>query len=419
MRRRSGFTLVELLVAAALIIFMMAVLAQAFQAATQAFRDLKAAGDLAEKLRAVAGQLRADLAADHFEGKKRLSDPTFWSDGPPRQGFFRVYHSSPPVAAGQPGLCLLEGADLDGLRSYRSADHMLHLTVKQRGNDPGRFFAAKVPADSPLLTGVFGPPEARFQEGGAYRYQWAEVAYFLRPSVNDLGLQDTANGTPLYTLYRRHRAAVLESALVPDVPASRITEYLEVSCGIDPANPSRLAFYNPADLTAPARRFGMTPEGLPAAAVPGYGRCYPTLAEQTGDADLRGSDVALTDVVSFDVRLLLASGPGGYAGPADSINPFVDLYDPSLASFDNGNPVLFGPAGPRAFDTWSAAASTVPALDYSAWDAPGTAKSIPMWNAKARARAGKGPVVRAVQITLRVWDIKTSITRQVTVAQGM
>ncbi len=418
MRRRRGFTLVEMLVAAALVVFMMAVLAQAFQAAAQAFRDLKAAGDLAEKLRAVAGQLRADLAADHFEGKRRLSDPAFWSDGPPKQGFFRLYQGSRPVAAGRPGLCVLEGADLDGLLSYRSADHALHFTVKQRGNDEGRFFTAKVPADSPLLAGVLGPPAARFQEGGAYRYQWAEVAYFLRPSVNDLGLQDTANGTPLYTLYRRQRAAVLEGALVtPAVPAARLGEYLEISCGIDPADPTRPAFHNPADLTAPARRFGMTPEGLPAVDAPGYGRSYPTLAEQTGDTDLRGADVALTDVASFDVRVLLAAGPGGYAGAPDPLNPFIDLYNPSLDLFDNANPVLWGRDGPRVLDTWSSAASTVPALDYSAWDAPGTAKSIPMWNRSARGP--KGPVVKGLQVTIRVWDVKTSLTRQVTLAQGM
>src|SRR5260370_4886975 len=88
---RGAFTLVELLVAAALIVFMMAVLSHALVSATKSFRDLKAAGDLTERLRSVSGQLRSDLSADHFEGKKRLSDPTFWDNGPPRQGFFRVY----------------------------------------------------------------------------------------------------------------------------------------------------------------------------------------------------------------------------------------------------------------------------------------------------------------------------------------
>lgn len=418
MSRRTGFTLVELLVAAALIIFMMAVLTQAFQAATHVFRDLKAAGDLAERLRAVATQLRSDLSADHFEGKKRLSDTNFWDNGPPPQGFFRVYQGSRPVVAPARGLCVLEGVDLDGLRSYRSVDHQLHFTVRQRGNDAGRFFAARIPLGSPLATAIFGPPEARFQEGGAYRYQWAEVAYFLRPSLNDLGLQDTANGTPLYSLYRRHRLAVLDNGLIPAQPASRAAEYLEVSCGPDAANPQQLYFNNAVDLTVPERRFGMA-GGLPSVVIPNYGRSYPVLEEQTSDADLRGADLALTDVVSFDVRLLVAKGPGGYAGPIDPVNPFVDLFDPSLAGYDHGNAAMFAVNGPRVLDTWSSAACSVAAQDYGAWNKPGHAKSIPTWNVKAASEALKGPVVQAIQITLRVWDVKTSLTRQVTIVQGL
>ena len=54
MRRRSGFTLVEVLVAMALILFIMTILSAAFVTATQAFTDLKSAGDLAERLRGAA-----------------------------------------------------------------------------------------------------------------------------------------------------------------------------------------------------------------------------------------------------------------------------------------------------------------------------------------------------------------------------
>jgi prepilin-type N-terminal cleavage/methylation domain-containing protein len=412
MQRRNGFTLVELLVAMALIVFIMAVLSQAFVAATQSFRDLKAAGDLAQKLRSVTSQLRRDLAADHFEGKRRLSDPTFWADGPPRQGFFRLYQGSRPGAAG--GLCVLEGADADGLRSYRTADHLLHFTVKLRGNTAGDFFTAGVPDNSPLLTGIFGPVEARYQGGSAYRNQWAEVAYFLRPAA-----PETAAGTPLYTLYRRQRVAVPENSLVtPAQPASAAADYLEVSCGPDLANPATLYFNTPLDLTVPARRFATNVNGLPNTDVPDYGLSYPTLGEQAADGNLRGADVVLTDVVSFDVRLLLLKDPSGYAGPEDVNNPFVDLYDRSVEVYDNGNAALFGRDGPRVFDTWSSYASPVAALDYTAWDTGRGAKSIPMWRASFPANL-RGPVVKAVQITIRVWDVKTSLTRQVTIVQAL
>ncbi len=66
MRRRLGFTLVEVLVSMALILFIMSILAGAFGAASQAVSDLKAAGDLAEKLRGAANVLKRDMEADHF-----------------------------------------------------------------------------------------------------------------------------------------------------------------------------------------------------------------------------------------------------------------------------------------------------------------------------------------------------------------
>ena len=49
--RRQGFTLVELMVSLALIIFLMSILSEAFVNAAQVFRDLKAVGDLAGRLR--------------------------------------------------------------------------------------------------------------------------------------------------------------------------------------------------------------------------------------------------------------------------------------------------------------------------------------------------------------------------------
>jgi type II secretory pathway pseudopilin PulG len=414
-----GFTLVEVLVAAALTLFMMTIMTQAFVAAAQSMRDLKAAGDLAEKLRALATQLRSDLAADHFEGKKRLGDANFWSAGPPAQGFFRIYQGSRPVASGSGALCVHEGTDVDGLWSFRTADHMLHFTAKQRGNNDGRFFSAKVPAGSPLLTGIFGPPEARFQSGSTFRSQWAEVAYFLRPAVNDQGLPDTANGTPLYSLYRRQRLLVPENASIPPQPAARVADYLEVSCNLDQEDPQRMYFNNPVDVTIPARRLGTLPDGRPGTIIAGYGRSYPILAELTSDADLRGADLALTDVVSFDVRVLLATNPRGYPGPSDVQNPFVDLFDPSIDAYNHGNALLFTANGPRVFDTWSSAAATLPALDYSSWSVPGSPKSIPLWKGNAPTDNLKGPILRAIQITIRVWDVKTAMTRQITVVQAL
>src|SRR5207253_1534250 len=96
MRRRTAFTITELLVAMALIVFIMYILAEAFSAGSTAFRNLKAIGDMNEKLRSTGQILRSNLQRDHFEDKRRVSDPDFWKDGPPRAGFLRIYNGSPP-----------------------------------------------------------------------------------------------------------------------------------------------------------------------------------------------------------------------------------------------------------------------------------------------------------------------------------
>src|ERR1700722_11349088 len=76
---RRAFTLVELMVAMALIVFIMSILSAAFAAASKSYRDLKAAGDLAEQLRGVMTLLCRDLAAPHFDlNTKKLSDVDFW-----------------------------------------------------------------------------------------------------------------------------------------------------------------------------------------------------------------------------------------------------------------------------------------------------------------------------------------------------
>src|SRR5262249_47583775 len=141
-RQRRGFTLIELLVAMALTLFVMVILSEAFGTGLTVFRDLKAMGDMEEKLRTASTLLRSDLAADHFEGKRRLSDLNVYSDRP-TQGFARILR----VPAG----VINEGNDADGLPSFRSSTHLLHLAVKRRGSRREDFFAAVVPAGSPLL----------------------------------------------------------------------------------------------------------------------------------------------------------------------------------------------------------------------------------------------------------------------------
>jgi prepilin-type N-terminal cleavage/methylation domain-containing protein len=424
---RRGFTLVELLVAMALIIFIMAIISQAFVASTKTFRDLKAAGDMAERLRTATAVLKRYLLADHFEAKKRLSDPLFWAAGPPQEGFLRVYQGT-PSAGGGTSKNVSEGTDPDANQpSFRVVDAALQFTVKLRGNTRGDFFVAGVPLASPIL--ALGNPDGRYQDSGAvYSSQWAEVAFFLGQAINPTtGTQDTANGTPLYTLYMRQRLAVPDNSaglqtvipLTPPATNPNLWDYCEIS-GIlqTAAGPVNTFVCNtPRDLTQPCRRFAMNPNvnGGAVATTQQYagifnGTGYTTFAQEIPSTSTTvtpqqywGADVLLTDVISFDVRLLPANGPV----PPASNDFFLDVYDLAKnfgAAGASSNP-YYTAAGPMVFDTWSSTQDNL--NDYSGWATAANYNSMPIWN-------GTGPIIKAVQIILRVWESKTEQTRQVT-----
>jgi type II secretory pathway pseudopilin PulG len=443
MRRRNAFTIIELLVAMALVMFIMAILSTAFAQATKTFRNLKAVGDMANKLRTVTTLLQHDLAADHFEGKKRLSNPNFWLNGPPSQGYFRIWQGTPPNVAPN----VIEGADLDTINSYRSVNHMLAFTVKLRGDQMGDFMTAGAAGGGQVLGALtaFGPNEARYQPVvppyTMYNSQWAEVTWFLQPQYQidpSTGIQDpnggqdfTSGGVPLWTLYRSQRLAVPDNNFVPTQPATavNIASFLEMSCWTNTAT-GNLYFNSPMDLTVPARRFGMTPTnpaGLPYTPCI-YGLTYPTLAQQLAQqgavntsTPLYNADVQATDVVSFDVRLLVKGVPGQVAAGDPVIDPFVSLYSVAAANYFNGNPQFNAATGPLVFDTWTSLTDQLSSAyagftnNYSQWNIAGHHASIPMWNSVTQT----GPNILAIQITIRVWDFKTQQTREVTVVQAM
>src|SRR5262249_8329080 len=96
MRRRPGFTLVEMMVSVALVLFIMVILTEAFGKGLESFRQLKALGDMEARLRSAAVTIRRDLSLDHFEAKRRLSDDsaTWNMMGMPREGFIRFSQST-------------------------------------------------------------------------------------------------------------------------------------------------------------------------------------------------------------------------------------------------------------------------------------------------------------------------------------
>src|SRR5437899_379791 len=105
--RRAGFTLVELLVAMALIVLIMSILSEAFVEGLATVRQLKAVGDMQENLRCIV-PMRDDLLQRHFTGTQKLS-VDFSNSVRPEQGFFRIEQLNAHGVAPQ-----LEGSDADG-----------------------------------------------------------------------------------------------------------------------------------------------------------------------------------------------------------------------------------------------------------------------------------------------------------------
>ena len=205
MRRRSGFTLVEVLVSMALILFIMTILGAAFSAATQTVSDLKSAGDLAERLRGAAPTvIHRDLEANHcFDANGnvlRLS--TMWNTNfnptppPPAQGFVRIYEGAAGVS---------EGADVNGLPSHHQTTAALAYTISLTGTRRSDFLSAPVGAGSPPLSDpTLGPPDRRYPDG-AKCLQFAVRRGGLVP-----GAHDRCDG-------RGERG---EAAVQPDAPPS-------------------------------------------------------------------------------------------------------------------------------------------------------------------------------------------------------
>lgn len=303
LKRRTGFTIIELLVAMSLTLFIMVIISTAFVTGLDTFRGLKGIGDMQQRLRTATMRLRRDLQADHFEGKRRLSDPAFTSQGKVRRGFFRIVQPSAPQDVWQ---------DEDGLSTARTTDHVLHFSIKARGDRPQDFLSATVPFGAPYgaaapkpfdagsaakpnpfykETNFFNQPfDAVQQQFGTYTSQWAEVAYFTEKSGSTANPDDPNNtqGTPLFALYRLQRVVVPRNdQLKRVVRINRRNQYAEMSCGFerDPktnAPTGFLKFYSPEDLANGERSFS-----------------YPPLP-----ADRRlGASLLATHVVSFRVQI--------------------------------------------------------------------------------------------------------------------
>jgi prepilin-type N-terminal cleavage/methylation domain-containing protein len=356
MQRRKGFTLVELLVAMALALFIMSILTAAFVTALETFRQLKGLGDLQEGLRTASQRLKADLTANHFEGSRKLSDPSYLITGKPRQGYFYVKHGTTATTTGP--YYVKEGLDLDDtlatghLDSFRAVDHVLAFSVNLRGNRPEDFFQASLPTGSALIGREFTlrfPGEdldqSRFQAANMVSSQWAEIAYFLGPktgTTDDATDASNSKGAPLHSLYRVQRIVVPVDKDINDIIANTAgSDYSQLSWVNDGTN---LDFNTPENLA-----------GNTAGVIGTPNRGWDPNTPATWN---HGASLLLGNVISFQVQV--------------AINPSGDLV------FDDA--AMTG----RVFDT-----------------------------------ATSGYTIYGARITIRVFDPNTGQTRQITVLQDL
>ncbi|HVK14021.1 MAG TPA: hypothetical protein VM597_35085 [Gemmataceae bacterium] len=451
---RPAFTLTEMMVATALCLFLMLVISQAFGAATKTFQTVRTAGQLQERLRGGITVIRRDLASDHFGplhgtlGGPKLSNQQMHLLGwtPPEVGYFEM--GLPGVASGveHKGSSFAEpylspAADGDGLYSTRAVmdvssltQYGLRFTVRVPAGVPGELFSAEFEPSARLLG------DARINEfpdptRPVIYSRWAEVTYFLERLPEGPGPH-----TPVHTLYRRVRLLAPTSGGGIDIPYDNPAAY--------PAFPGKtpssliadrypdvaieefaggFRFLGPADVTDRVRRLRMEPAAR--------------LNRTTGLAERTGSDILMTDVISFEVKatwyhnpiLNVPSIPGDYggtspdpaqlqAGPLGRTHPwlFTDgpFFDVPASSTNRGSYAAW-------FDTWGPVQShyippdnrkvTYVVSDYLDW-----ADLSCVWSPVALHKWLQPPLrvnVRALQIKIRIWDPRAEKARQVTIVQ--
>lgn len=402
---RRAFTLTEMLVAAALTLFVMGLIATAYRAGLDTYTKLRVATGLSERLRTASDVIRNDLAQEHFGGPfvpgfsgPRLSDQRLDRLGwvPPRQGYFMVYQGQNST---------LEGVDNDGL-SHTYADgtakHILAFTSRRPAGPPESLYCAKAP------TAIANHSINPFLSPDRFYSRWAEITYFLEPNGDTI----QPGNTPLYSLRRRERLL----APGPDVTFTMPTNANEVVAQFpnlaliptSPINPTQVTLIGSESIARRDRRFTNISVNSPLPEVRFFGT-------QTSPLDT-GDDILIPDVISFEVKLTWLNDSTTWSSVYSP--PLSEIFIPGLQT---DYPFSILPqttlntslAGQRIFDTYyRASVLELGGLLYGneELDWENRNQMIIPSNKLPPVRIN----VRGVQIKLRVWDYKAKMARQLT-----
>jgi hypothetical protein len=176
-------------------------------------------------------------------------------------------------------------------------------------------------------------------------------------------------------------------------------------------------------VTAPCRRYGVNANisaGTFQSPIP---RMFDQIVQIGGNVNhpLVASDLMLTDVTDFEVKVLWDAPTPPSGPPPPWLSQPPDPTNNPDYPFDRlpvSNNSAFGTD--RVFDTWSQRIPPTAGLDDY-----GSPIGSPLWNAGyGTGTAGPKTIpikvrIRAIQIELRIWDVKSKQSRQITIIQDM
>jgi prepilin-type N-terminal cleavage/methylation domain-containing protein len=367
---RRGFTLIEMLVAMTASMLLLAAVMTIFETLSQAVGNARRLGSLDSQLCTVSTLLRKDLAGvTAYTDENGLGVATTF-----QTGYFEI----------------IEGPDND------STAYLSNPRTGLVGDCDDILFFTTMPVTNEHFSGKFGTD--------VITSDVAEVAYFCRPTP---GTSDP----PLYTLYRR--VALVygvnplppfdANASLPSTPWDSFYQQYDLSVR---RNASKFLLNSIENLADRVNRLSHNPDD-----VPPSGNAAAAIQPLAGSRI--GEDMLLTNVVAFDIRVLdptvtlrlvngfqLQPGDIGYGLTAQAIIPdqaaYVDLgysggVDSTFSGYGTG-PLEADDDDPyRTYDTWN----------HASLEQPPYAASL-----------------KAVQITLRVYDATARRVRQLTVAHS-
>lgn len=412
-RTRKGFTLVELLVAAALTMLIMTILASTFQTAMDSLSHLRSAGELQDRLRSSTERLRQDLQAPHHDdeaiGSGKVSNLRLDLNpsGIPRSGFFQIVQTTASTEENS------SSAANPKDYSTGATTHGLMMTVKLPGKTRQSIFTAPRVGTVAGVQGLDDKNDNLIQNTpSTYASKWAIVSWFL----SDSG--EKTNGPSPQTLFSLRRRV----KLLAEVPDSFI----------DPASADAVHYF--FDNRPTIQLFNTTTSTYdPAIANPNYGRVFTPKDRVVWDAALAsdtsvtpqptrptdmftpladGSDIVMSNVLSFEVKadytpvLVTTSGPVTTLYPRPAVNPAtlppaMGVSTIAANGFNQDYPFDDLPKNPSA----PPATPNLRKFDTGLFGGTGL--------------SSQNIRIKSTQFKLRIYDPKNKTTRQQTIVQEM